>query len=69
MAFSSIVFAFEKTTETQMNSSVVQMMETYPEDDGRDYPLSAMTALADSEYPGYANEGPAYYVLDDDKNK
>ena len=62
------VFAFEKTTETQMNSSVVQMMETYPEDDGRDYPLSAMTALADSEYPGYANEGPAYYVLDDDNN-
>jgi len=35
-----------------------------PEYDGRDYPTNAMTAIADSEYTGTGNEGPAGYVLD-----
>lgn len=34
------------------------------EDDSLDLPLDAMTATADSAYPGSGNEGPVRYVID-----
>lgn len=57
----------ESEDHNTRNVFEIRLGEETPESGDRDYPISRLTAFAESEYNGSGTEGPAEYVLDEDE--